>query len=82
MLDKKGRLKSKDKIGKKGAFMVEFPLETGAKFAWQLMILKDNPNWEKDAQTLGLTFSPAYHSPAARGKFLIWRIELIKIDKN
>lgn len=82
MLDKKGRLKSKDKIGKKGTFMVEFLLEIGAKFTWQLMILKGNPNWEREAQTLGLTFAPAYHSPSAQGKFLIWTIELIKIDKK
>ncbi|MEA2004774.1 MAG: thrombospondin type 3 repeat-containing protein [Acidobacteriota bacterium] len=80
MVDKKRHLKSKDKIGKKGKFMVEFPLEGGPNFTWRVVMLKSHPNWEKKAQTLGLAFTPAHKDPSAQGKFLIWKIELIKID--
>lgn len=80
MVDEKGRLKPKDKIGKEGNFIIEFPLESGSDFNWQLIVLKDHPNWEKKANVLGFTFTPACQDPLAQGKFLIWAIELIKID--
>jgi len=67
-------------IGKEGNFIIEFPLESGADFNWQLIVLKDHPNWEKKANTLGFTFTPVCQDPLAQGKFLIWAIELIKVD--
>ncbi len=79
MVDKKGRLKPKDKLGKKEDYMIEFPLETGPNFTWRLIMLKDHPNWKKKTQTLLLNFSPVYDDPSVQGKFLIWAIELIKI---
>lgn len=80
MIDEKGRLKPKDEIGKEDNFIIEFPLESGHDFNWQLIVLKDHPNWEKKANTLGFTFIPACQDPLAQGKFLIWAIELIKTD--
>ncbi len=80
MIDEKGRLKPKDEIGKEGNFIIEFPLESGPNFNWQLIVLKDHPNWEKKANILGFTFTPVCQDPLAQGKFLIWAIELIKTD--
>jgi len=80
MIDEKGHLKPKDEIGKEGNFIIEFPLESGPDFNWQLIVLKDHPNWEKKANTLGFNFIPICQDPLAQGKFLIWAIELIKID--
>ncbi len=71
------RRQPKDKVKKKG--MIEFPLDVSSNFKWKLIILKKHPDWERKAQALGLTFSPAFYNLTARGKFLIWRIELIKI---
>lgn len=77
VVDKERKIKLKNKAGK---FMIEFPLESGSDFTWRLIVLKDHPGWNKEAQTLGLTFVPAYYEREAQGKFLIWRIELIKMN--
>jgi hypothetical protein len=47
---------------------------------WEHIALKDHPNWEKKANTLGFTFTPVCQDPLAQGKFLIWAIELIKVQ--
>ncbi|MFQ6083858.1 MAG: hypothetical protein ACE5WD_10955 [Candidatus Aminicenantia bacterium] len=75
MVDKKGRLKH---VPKGGTFK-DFPLKRRGDFSWVLIKLKDHPNWKKDVQALSLTFGPAYKDLSAQGKFLIWRIELIKL---
>lgn len=59
--------------------LIKFQLPKDSKFRIKTLKLREHKNWKKDAKILALTFTPAYNDSGATGRFMIWRIELVKI---
>jgi hypothetical protein len=77
MLDNKGHFKNLNKRENS----IYFSLQGTIDYKWKIIKLKGHPNWNENTKIIGLNFSltPEKADRRARGKFLIWRIELIKI---
>jgi len=79
LFDKNKKIISLNKMPKEGMLMdIDLHPTPKDKFKWVRIKLKEHKNWNRELKTYFINFTPAEDSKGSEGKFLIWRIELIK----
>ncbi len=83
MVDKEKKRLNLNKMPKDGTIRdFHLPSTPKSKFKWITIHLGKHKNWKKDVKICELNFSPVIDSKESFGKFLIWRIELVKSKKD
>lgn len=83
MIDKEKKKLNLNNMPKGGTIRdFHLPSTSKSKFKWVTLHLGKHKNWKEGLKIYELNFSPVVDSRESIGKFLIWRIELIKSKKE
>lgn len=79
MIDKKSKKYNLNNMLQGGTIRdIHFPSTPKSKFKWITIHLEKHKNWKESLKVYELNLSPVVDAKESLGKFLIWRIELIK----
>jgi len=79
MIDRKTKGYNLNSAPKDGTVReISIPATPKAKFKWITISLKKHKNWKEGLKIYEINFIPASDSKESTGKFLIWRIELLR----